>query len=123
MGLIPVGGGASLPNSSTLSKITESGGNLLFNGTPIAEGEASSIAVETRILTAEDLVNKYFDLMGVALPAKDINFYVGGGELFRGVDWALIQVGGVYRRISWDSLPAEGVLTEGDSVRVEYYEA
>ena len=120
MGLIPIGG-TSLPNGTTLSTLSESGGVLLFNGTPIADGESAVVGVETHNLTTDDIDAKYFDLTGVALPGKDINLYVGGGELFRGVDWALIQGVGVYRRISWAGLAADGFLQAGDTLRIEYY--
>lgn len=83
----------------------------------------SETKTEELTLNGTDITNKYKDLV-VAASVKDAStvqlFPVGGLEQNYGEDFTVITDGTYIRRINWDGLGMDGVLTSGDKLRVQY---
>lgn len=110
------GGGYSLSNSGTLSKLsTDASGNLLFDGKIIA-----SNSIETGqkfIISKENIAQKSLELPEDCDTSKIITLALNGLSLEQGEYWD-VQAKNL---ITWSGLELERLIQPGDKILVSYY--
>ena len=77
--------------------------------------------VEIITLTSGDISNKFVDLTNVPFTntAVEVN-PVGGPAQEYGADFTVVDIGGDVKRLNWNSLGMDGVITSGDKLIVSY---
>jgi len=87
--------------------------------TQLRDTEKKVLYVE---LTSTDVTNKYVDLTNTPVPVSATEVSIlGGSELQYTTDFTVIRnTAGEYRRLNWNGLGIDGVVTSGDILKVAF---
>ena len=117
-----VGGEGSSFISDTDLSSAASGEVLKFDGTKFipATDNTSGISLEV-VMTGTEISNGYFDLPQVPTTPTEVRLTVYNGlEQDNGNDFVVISDGSEVKRISWNGLGLDGLLSINDILLVEY---